>query len=55
MQGKRTMTRLERVFPGEHESSPAPERLPVQTCVLAIASMSLALWLAVGLALRLSL
>jgi hypothetical protein len=39
----------------DRPSGTAPERLPLPTCILAIASMSLALWLVLGLALRLSL
>jgi len=39
----------------DSRTRPAPERLPVLTCILAIASASLALWAMVGLVVRLSL
>jgi hypothetical protein len=48
------MARFEQISFSRRESEPVPERLPVQTCFLAITCISLVLWLALGLALRLS-
>ncbi|HUK59548.1 MAG TPA: hypothetical protein VLV50_10000 [Stellaceae bacterium] len=49
------MARFEQISFTRRASGSAPERLPVQTCILAIASASLALWLVVGFVVRLSL
>ncbi len=49
------MAQFREVSLTDRPAGAAPERLPLPTCILAIASMSLALWLLLGLALRLSL
>jgi hypothetical protein len=49
------MARSEQVSFSEHDCSALPERLPLPTCILVIGSISLALWLMLGWAVRLSL
>ncbi len=49
------MARLKQVSFSEQDSGALPERLPLPTCILVIGSISLALWLMLGWAVRLSL
>jgi hypothetical protein len=49
------MARFEQVSFSEHDSGAPPQRLPLPTCILTIASISLTLWLMLGWAVRLSL